>query len=886
MEQGQIILEISADTSGLEPAYKALNKIGQISDEQLKQFLDDTAKIQANLNSTGEKAAGSFKKLNEEIKNVGKTSQTVLALDKSKDVMRTVASVGSLKQQLREATIETQKLTQQYGALDSRTLEAANKAARLSNEIKTVNEQISALNPQAKFNAIIQLASGAAGAFAGLQGAMSLFTDQTEEAKKSAEKFQNVIALAVGLNSILSLKDGFTNLKSALGLSTTATIAQRDAEIALTASEAAATAGAEAQTIAQAEQTAATEAGVAANKALTTSFLATPYGMVIAAVTAIAGAYLLFRDNATAAEKAQEKIANNALKAVESTQEELVHVQSLINIYGQSNTSLKTRQNILNELNGIAPAYFESLDAENTKVGTLIGQYTVFAKVLTLKAQAEGLAKIISDKNNETLEKTSDVLSNNTSKVQGFLQRLAQSFSGIPILFDTQTKKQLDLIDSSKKNEEEVKLLTKAYEGLLKQLDELTKKEKPSTSGKEVIDQLKKNAEEAARIAEQQRKRELSDDLANLKVWVSERKKQIAESFTSDAEKESELTKLQGVELNLRKMYYEQYGEDVRGIIADINDYEAALSQKLAVEMGKSQAKALADVFGFVQGQKQEQAKDEVKSTEDLERQKQDLRISIAQETAAAIVDIFNATTDNEIADFERLTQNYTDNLDRQLNKNKEDFDQRKINSKTYYAEEKRLQSEKVNAEKLAQSQINDLKRKQDVGNRLQKLFEVAIATARNIAETPLLAAFYTTLGAIQTAAILAAPLPKYAKGTLSLKRGNNRPGIDTIPILANEGEAITPTDKARMYRPTLEAIHKGSIPAMRLNDFVRSFNVKELSSSKSGMVVNNNIDIDYDELAYKIRWAMRDMDSVKIKNLGDLAQILDASNDIRRIRN
>ena len=166
-----------------------------------------------------------------------------------------------------------------------------------------------------------------------------------------------------------------------------------------------------------------------------------------------------------------------------------------------------------------------------------------------------------------------------------------------------------------------------------------------------------------------------------------------------------------------------------------------------------------------------------------------------------------------------------------------------------------------------------ELRRKQDLATRAQALFDIAVGTARNIVveggKNPALIPFFAALGATQSALVLARPLPKYQKGTLSLQRGNNPTGTDTVPILANEGEAIIPTDKSRAYRPTLEALYKGLLSPRELNGMV----MKRLRDGRSE---SRTPVVDYDTLARKIgsemAWVLRGRDGVVIKNVDDFA--------------
>lgn len=270
----------------------------------------------------------------------------------------------------------------------------------------------------------------------------------------------------------------------------------------------------------------------------------------------------------------------------------------------------------------------------------------------------------------------------------------------------------------------------------------------------------------------------------------------------------------------------------------------------------------------------------------DLEEQfRQDKKALINQiedEALQASFGLFQANIDAQLALLEEQTTQEQEVYDERIRLNQEQFDKRIITAKQFRAEEDKLNKEKVAAEKVAQTQINELRRKADIADRAEKVFQIAIATARNIVElTPLqapLIPFYIALGAVQTAAVLAQPLPKYAKGTLSLQ-GNN----DEVPIIAHRGEAITPTKQSKEYNATLRAIHERSIPAEALNNFVKGFNYKP--SYVASTTTANSFSIDYDKLAKSIAWQMRGSGNVNIKNVKQIADALKQDNDVRRYR-
>lgn len=247
----------------------------------------------------------------------------------------------------------------------------------------------------------------------------------------------------------------------------------------------------------------------------------------------------------------------------------------------------------------------------------------------------------------------------------------------------------------------------------------------------------------------------------------------------------------------------------------------------------------------------------------------EDFAINVGQILSSSIFDGFQTNIDNQIKQIESFKDSANDILNSQLQDNSDRREKDIISEREFRINEKKLLDQKVKNEAEAQKKINEAKRKSDILERAQKLFNIGIATAQNIVQQPgpfgSFIPFWAGLGALQAGAVLSQPLPKYAKGTLSLERGNNRIGVDTIPILANEGEAITPTDIAKDYRPTIEAMHKRAIPAKVLNYMANNYNK---SSS-------NSTAFNYDKLGESLAYYMRDSSNVKIKNVKELAEAM-----------
>jgi membrane protein involved in colicin uptake len=123
-------------------------------------------------------------------------------------------SVGSLKQQLREAQNDVTKLSEKFGATSKEAIEAAKRAAQLKDAIGDAKALTDAFNPDAKFKALSASLTGVAGGFAAVQGALGLLGQQGEDVQKTLVKVQSALALSQGLQSVGESIDSFKQLSA------------------------------------------------------------------------------------------------------------------------------------------------------------------------------------------------------------------------------------------------------------------------------------------------------------------------------------------------------------------------------------------------------------------------------------------------------------------------------------------------------------------------------------------------------------------------------------------------------------------------------------------------------------------------------------------------
>jgi hypothetical protein len=245
-----IVIKFTADTSGLQSSVDLLEQMNLID----------------------KKLAEDFKKLNAEIKTFGttateaaKTTVTSTAAVAA-NTEKTVVATKSLRAELRAATQEAARLSQEFGELSPQALEASQRAAKLADTLQDTQRNIKALDPDRKLGAFITLGNSATGAIQALAGGMQLLGLKSEEAAKAGQVLQGAFNVVSGIQSVSQLREAFVGLRVSIL----------------------------AGTAAQGGLTAATK-----------TFIATS-GPLIAIVAALAGAYALVSINLEKAERAQE----------------------------------------------------------------------------------------------------------------------------------------------------------------------------------------------------------------------------------------------------------------------------------------------------------------------------------------------------------------------------------------------------------------------------------------------------------------------------------------------------------------------------------------------------------------------------------------------------
>ena len=135
-----------------------------------------------------------------------------IALKITTDSSQAVAATKSIKQELKEANLELIKAQQNFGDYSNEAIQAAQKVAKLKDQIQEARETADLFDPGKKFQVFTGALQTTAAGFAGLQGAIGLVGTESEELQRQLLKVQSALALSEGLSAVRDGAKDFTRL--------------------------------------------------------------------------------------------------------------------------------------------------------------------------------------------------------------------------------------------------------------------------------------------------------------------------------------------------------------------------------------------------------------------------------------------------------------------------------------------------------------------------------------------------------------------------------------------------------------------------------------------------------------------------------------------------
>jgi hypothetical protein len=148
-------------------------------------------------------------------------TDAVAGIDEVKDKLEEVSDTPldkpfkNFKAQIKEATLEAQKLEQQFGKNSEEFRNAAKRVAELKDNYNEFGDSVKSFNPDNKLQSLTTAARGAVGAIQGVTGAMAFLGVESSDAQQAIARLQGLMAFSSALDSIDDIKNAykdFTNI--------------------------------------------------------------------------------------------------------------------------------------------------------------------------------------------------------------------------------------------------------------------------------------------------------------------------------------------------------------------------------------------------------------------------------------------------------------------------------------------------------------------------------------------------------------------------------------------------------------------------------------------------------------------------------------------------
>lgn len=383
-------------------------------------------------------ASDEAKALNKELSNGGKVD---------------VSGTKTLKAQIREATLEAQKLVVEGKKGTEEFRSAAKRVADLKDEQEELNRTFQAFDPDNKFKVFANAAAGGAKVVQGYAGAMSLLGVESETATETLAKLAGVMALSDAISSLADIKDSFGDFLTLLGIGTVKTTE-------LTTAQAANTVAMEAGAVAIEGVTVAEEGATVASYTLGTALKAIGIGLIISAL-----AFLISNFDSV------KKTVVDLFPALGDATESFNKIKEVV--FGVGNALLQFLVAPIKILFHLLTGDFKAA-VEDFKKGTdVVANYQKGAadeaKKIAEDARVERVKKEIEA--NERIIKERKALGKSTYDLEVANQKLrletldksdkdynknrAQNESDLTVIINTETKRRADLAEAKRKEEEE-----------------------------------------------------------------------------------------------------------------------------------------------------------------------------------------------------------------------------------------------------------------------------------------------------------------------------------------------------------------------------------------------------------------------------------------------
>lgn len=735
----------------------------------------------------------------------------------------------SLRTRVKEAKEEAVKAAEKYGEFSKEAQAAKVKAGALADQMGDLNRQVNLLNPEAKAKAFSNLASGVVGAFSIATGALQAFGVKNKEVEAVAMKLQAALNITQGIASIGALKESLQDVKVVLGFTTAAQ---------------------EALTVAtEAEAVASTEAAVA-TKGFTAALLTNPIFLAVAAIAALAGAMIAMGDDTEEAEvkvktmtesqKALRQASNDAADAADRlavAQGKLSDTQAQINKVTRDYSTDVEDINDKIKTNNSEIAKNQKLLKDNEPLQSYINfQKTINNLVKEGSINQEQANKTIAEYKSRTSKKDEIIEGEKLIQTNRDLDQANKDLVKSANAKKDATNDVIDAIKEEKKNSDTKEQQQKAKQAAAEAKQNAKEREAEAKERLRLADELRKKLQEnalaeisdpAAKIAQQKQ-------YANEEYALQLQRLQNA-GATQDqidllaVEHSALIKKLDTDELNANKTKNDKL------LSAEQKYQQALLALQLAQEtdpikraqiINDAKEKEIDDKLKLVEkGSVEEQA---------LLADKQTAEIEAAKRIGAAQVEVNKKTNEDITKQEEKAAAERKAIRDGAFQvaavAGQILLDAANAQSQEELATLEDQKEKKIINEKQYQARLKEIKNKQAQDAKKQAIYQATLdlsaalinaLTFKPAEAIPAALIFASVLAAANLAKIVATPVPKFQKGTLSV------PGVDmgrdSVHAMLQPGEAVIPVSTNRAYHPTIRAIYEKKISPSEINNFVMS---------------------------------------------------------------
>ena len=304
------------------------------------------------------------------------------------------SNLGNLKQQLKQAQVEVQTLSEKFGATSKQAVEAAKAAAILKDKIGDAKALTDAFNPDAKFKAVAGSLTGVAGGFSVVTGAMGAFGKQSEDVEKALLKVQSVMAITSGAQAIGESIDSFKQLGAVIkstsvyqGIYNFVTTGSVKSIAQQTAAKLSDTTATVAQGTAMTATTTATVGATAASKALRLALIATGVGALIVGVTLLVQKISAFSE----AQRINKKINQESVVSIVS---ELSAADKLGKVLKNESLTREQKNIKVKEFQKQYPNLLSNINTEKNSIEDINKALTLNIQLLRLQAKQKAISTL------------------------------------------------------------------------------------------------------------------------------------------------------------------------------------------------------------------------------------------------------------------------------------------------------------------------------------------------------------------------------------------------------------------------------------------------------------------------------------------------------------